>query len=62
MSETKAEYCQGVFENERRDTLRSEPHSDLQELIYNYMSDKESDDWKEIMIQFIIENSLDLRP
>lgn len=62
MSETKSEYRQGVLEAERRDTLRSEPHSDLQELIYNYMTDKEADDWKEIMIQFIIENNLDLRP
>ena len=61
MSETKAEYCQGVLEAERRDTLRSETHAELQELIYNYIADKEAEDFKEIMIQFIIENNLDLR-
>ena len=61
MSESKIEFIQGEDESSRRETLRQKSHKELNEIIYENVSGDQDIEFKKTMINFIIENNLDIK-
>ena len=61
MAESRIEFIQGEDEANRREALRQKSHKELNEIIYENVSGDQDVEYKKTMINFIIENNLDLR-
>lgn len=56
--ETRQEYLQGCRESDIRALIKYDSFADLIDRIANFVNQKQSDEFKDIMIQFIIDNNL----
>jgi hypothetical protein len=58
LMETIQEYKQGARESDIRALIKDDSFADLIDRIANFVNQKQSDEFKDIMIQFIIDNNL----
>lgn len=58
LMETRQEYLQGCRESDIRALIKDDSFADLIDRIANFVNQKQSDEFKDIMIQFIIDNNL----
>lgn len=56
--ETRQEYLQGCRESDIRALVSGNSFSDLIDRIANFVNDKQAGDFKDMMIDFIVENNL----
>lgn len=56
--ETRQEYLQGCRESDVRALVSGSTFSDLIDRIANFVDEKQSADFKDLMIDFIVENNL----
>ena len=61
MAESRIEFIQGEDEASRRESLRQKSHKELNEIIYENVSGDQDIEFKKTMINFIIENNLDIK-
>ena len=61
MSENKIEYFQGIEESERRAILGTQSSRELKEMIEQNITEAESIQWKQWLIDFIIQFDIDKR-
>ena len=58
LMETRQEYLQGCRESDIRALIKDDSFADLIDRIANFVNQKQSDEFKDIIIQFIIDNNL----
>lgn len=61
MSDTKIELLQSADETNRKNNLIDKSHKDLIAIIYENVTAEEAIEFKKDLINFIIDNNLDLR-